>query len=111
MLSGRTLKDLTGQTFCRLTVLSKVGKDKNGHAIWSCRCSCGSFINVLGTNLLKGNTKSCGCLESFGEERVAQVLSEMNIPFEREFSFSDLVSKNGFPLRFDFKVGNNLIEV
>lgn len=110
-ISEKTLKDLTGQTFCRLTVISKVGKDKNGHSIWSCKCLCGSVINVLGTNLLKGNTKSCGCLESSGEERVAQILSKMNIPFEREFSFPDLVSKTGFPLRFDFKIGDNLIEV
>ena len=31
--------------------------------MWLCRCDCGNEIVVLSGNLLKGNTKSCGCIQ------------------------------------------------
>lgn len=55
------LKDLTGQTFGRLTVLSLHGTS-HGHAVWNCVCTCGKTLNVMRGSLLKGATKSCGCL-------------------------------------------------
>ena len=36
--------------------------DKNGNAMWKCRCSCGNEIIVQGIKLRNGNTKSCGCV-------------------------------------------------
>lgn len=54
-------KDLTGQTFNRLTVLFRVANSKAGQARWRCRCTCGSFCDVLGVNLRNNNTSSCGC--------------------------------------------------
>lgn len=29
--------------------------------VWRCRCDCGREIEVRGSNLQRGNTKSCGC--------------------------------------------------
>lgn len=65
-------KDLSGQVFGRLTAISYDGKDKSRHSKWSCICECGNELVVLGTNLLKGNTKSCGCLQK-------EIMSERGI--------------------------------
>lgn len=54
--------DLTGHAFGHLKVLRRVvGVVKSGQAVWLCRCSCGTEKPVLGGNLRKGNTTSCGC--------------------------------------------------
>jgi hypothetical protein len=64
-----TLVDLTGERFGRLEAIRVVGIDKRGEKIWECYCECGSFHNVLSSNLRTGHTKSCGCLdrEKFSE--------------------------------------------
>ena len=54
--------DLTGLTFNRLTVIRREGSNELGRATWLCRCECGNEIIVTGNNLLRNNTKSCGCL-------------------------------------------------
>lgn len=70
--------DLTGKRFGRLVVLkeakphiSKSGKTKM--RMWLCRCDCGVEKEILGTSLMKGATKSCGCLNSeAARERIAK---------------------------------------
>lgn len=57
-------KDISGQKFNRLTVIKRAGIAKDGHVLWRCRCDCGSECVVFRGNLLKGNTQSCGCLNS-----------------------------------------------
>ena len=41
---------------------------------------------------------------SRGEIKIADVLSEAGLTFQEEYSFQDLVSSSGRPLRFDFAV-------
>jgi len=53
--------NLVGQRFGRLLVVSRAGSDKRGEALWECECDCGAVTVVLGSNLRKGKTKSCGC--------------------------------------------------
>lgn len=53
-------KDLTKQKFNKLTALESCGKNKRGQYIWKCICECGSEIAVIGTDLTRGHTKSCG---------------------------------------------------
>ena len=57
------LKDLTGQTFGQLTVVSLLpNRNKHGKALFRCRCSCwGWSPAVVGADLTSGRTKSCGC--------------------------------------------------
>ena len=71
--------DLTGQKFGRLTVLDFYGSDKRRESIWRCRCECGNITNVLSSNLRKGYTKSCGCLqkEKAGKNTPIKDLSNM----------------------------------
>ncbi len=55
------LKDLTGQVFDRITVVSRAGRTKLGQATWNCICSCGNARVVPGQSLRSGATTSCGC--------------------------------------------------
>lgn len=57
-------RDLAGQTFGRLVVISDSGeRTGNGAVIWLCRCECGGVARVASHNLRGGNTSSCGCLQ------------------------------------------------
>lgn len=56
------IKDLTGQVFSRLTVISRIGL-KRKMSYWKCICSCGNYKNAVSLDLLKGQVKSCGCLK------------------------------------------------
>jgi len=53
--------DLTGQTFGKLKVLDFIYYDKNRKARWACQCECGKIVEVIGADLVSGNTGSCGC--------------------------------------------------
>jgi hypothetical protein len=41
---------------------------------------------------------------SRGEIKIEEILKEAGVPFKMEYSFPDLTSPNGRPLRFDFVV-------
>jgi len=67
--------------------------------LWRCKCDCGNLVEVRGTHLQSGNTKSCGCLRKNGnpvnpylraKEALELVVAattadEFNQKFEREF--------------------------
>lgn len=61
-ISERSLKNLVGMTFGRLTVIERAGSDKHKNALWRCRCTCGNEIFVVSQKLLSGHTQSCNCL-------------------------------------------------
>ena len=58
----RSIINLTGKRFGRLTVIKHIGSGSGGHARWLCECDCGKQRYVYGYNLRNGTTKSCGCL-------------------------------------------------
>lgn len=53
---------LKGKSFGKLTVLERAGRNKNGSALWLCRCECGNTTIANATSLRRGETVSCGCL-------------------------------------------------
>lgn len=55
------LKDLTGQKFGRLTVISRA-PNQGRYVCWNCECDCGNQTIVRATALTSGRTQSCGCL-------------------------------------------------
>lgn len=57
------LKDLSGRTFGRLTVVGYFGRNKQGLSLWECRCECGNIVLVRTCHLKANHTKSCGCLQ------------------------------------------------
>ena len=56
------MKDLSNMRFGRWLVLEVWGTSSAGNAIWRCRCDCGNIVNVVARSLVKGSSKSCGCL-------------------------------------------------
>ncbi len=66
---GKKFVDLTGKQFGRWKVLKRsediIDKKTNKHSTyWLCECSCDKHTirTVKGTALVKGRSKSCGCL-------------------------------------------------
>lgn len=55
-----------GEKYNYLTVIKRVENHKTASGIsfskWQCKCDCGNLVNVLGSSLTSGHTKSCGCL-------------------------------------------------
>ena len=53
-----------GETYERLTVISKAGKHPTRRdTLWKCRCTCGKEIIIPTRSITSGNTSSCGCLQ------------------------------------------------
>ena len=79
----RRRKDLTGQTFDRLTATSCVGVNKKGEALWACDCICGGTTTVRASRLRSAETRSCGCLRSPFADLTAQTFGQLTaIKFE-----------------------------
>ena len=58
---------LEGKKFGKLTVIcsgKSVKLKKGTRKHWKCRCECGKETEVVSYSLIKGKTKSCGCLRS-----------------------------------------------
>lgn len=56
--------DITGMRFGRLTVLGRSkGEFREGTSVWDVKCDCGNVFRCYRSNLVNGNTRSCGCLK------------------------------------------------
>lgn len=53
-------KDKRGQVYGKLTVVEPIGH-KGTQILWLCQCECGNTTEVVGGDLQKGSTVSCGC--------------------------------------------------
>lgn len=60
------LIDLTSKRFDRLVVIKLVGRNKQRNCNWLCMCDCGKEKVVSSRYLRNGDTRSCGCLFSEG---------------------------------------------
>lgn len=115
-MSERSLINLIGQRFGRLTVLERVDNivspSGNICVAWKCKCDCGKETIVRSSSLLQGHTKSCGCMKSYGEYYISAYLLSNNINFENQKKFSDLLGVGGGNLSYDFYLPkyNMLIE-
>lgn len=102
---GYKPNDLTGQRFSKLLVTHMSGYyiRPNGDKLtkWRCKCDCGNECDVIGSNLLNGDTKSCGCMHSKGESFILRFLNNGGISFQQEYSFIKSEISN---LRYDFAI-------
>ena len=98
-------KSLIGEKFGKLTVLKEVGRSSTRDIIWECQCDCGTKLFLTTHALRDKRTIGCGCSKSIGEYNIAQCLSQNNISFKKEYTFSDL-KDSGF-LRYDFAIFEN----
>jgi len=67
--------DLIGKQFDKLLVVEfggiwSDGKGVKRRTMWKCKCSCGNknLITVIGSNLTRGNSISCGCKTLFDDK-------------------------------------------
>lgn len=96
-----------GKRFGHLLVIGKCsGRNKNGCVTWRCKCDCGNETIVSSHHLRDGSTTSCGCIISIGEETTRKILLQKSIEFSTQYKFSDLKSKYGYMLKFDFALQN-----
>ena len=89
--SERSIKDLTGQRFGRLIVIKENGRNKQCGVRWLCKCECGNECNVNSTDLIRGATKSCGCL---AKEVHSSIMKEMLDEMWRDENYREQKSKN-----------------
>lgn len=78
------IKDETGNIYGYLTVIERAPNNKEGRAMWKCKCKCGNICYVQHVYLTSGDTKSCGCIRSHGEAEIEVLLKEHNIDYIRE---------------------------
>lgn len=95
--------DLTGQKFGKWTVLYKTNKTN----FWHCQCQCGTERDVFRGSLIDGDSKSCGCVSSWKEKQIINILQKYNISYKKQFTFKDLIGKAKRPLRYDFAIFKN----
>lgn len=106
----RRFTDLTGELINNLYVWEYYGSiaDKKGNKTnrFLCECLlCNSYCVKKYSDLVNGTVISCGCFkESRGEKITRSLLMKHKIKYEKEYSFDDLISTKGYPLRFDFAI-------
>lgn len=75
--------NLINQNFGRLTVIRFVSEGKKGSTKWECQCSCGNTKIILANSLVKGASKSCGCLhkEIAGSYKIKEYYKDVPVSF------------------------------
>ncbi len=62
---GRKAKDITGETYGRLTAVRDTGVRTYG-MVWEFLCSCGNTHQAVKSEVTGGKVKSCGCAPNSG---------------------------------------------
>jgi hypothetical protein len=104
-----TEKDMIGLKFGKLTVISKSNykRENDNHTFWNCKCECGNTCMVCGQNLRNGNTTSCGCIVSRGEQLIGNIFEKENIIYQTQKTFDTCRFIDTKALaKFDFYVNN-----
>ena len=108
-------KDETGKTYGFLKVIRKATEEEKPRTdragvYWVCNCTnCGrENVIIFGDYLRNGDTKSCGCITSINESKIAKMLTNGNINFKEQYRFKDLSStgRECDCLIFDFAIYN-----
>ena len=99
--------DETNHRYGKLLVLGYAGsRESSSGALWKCLCDCGKECFVRGDELRRGR-QSCGCIKSYKEEEISNLLDRYDIEYSRQYTFKDLKSQKNKPLRFDFAIFKN----
>lgn len=103
-------KDITGEIYGHLQVecmLPSVKNNNKWRAMCRCKCLlCGNVIDTQRDYLISGDTKSCGCLKSAGEQKILEYLDNHNIPYKTQYHFQDLKTPKDGNCWFDFGILN-----
>ena len=102
-----------GNIYGYLTVISlntNPEQQKDGRAMWNCKCRCGNEVVVAGKNLRNGHTTSCGCRrQSLGEEKIENLLFDAGINYSKEYLVDVREEKiyQHHKARYDFAIFKN----
>lgn len=55
-------KDISGKKFPHFKAIRPTGDKKGTQSMWLCQCECGNLFEASISNIMRGDTKSCGCL-------------------------------------------------
>lgn len=69
--SPANFKNLVGQRFGMLTVLSRAENKKLYSVCWNCVCDCGKIKAIRSHDLCTGKTTSCGCLGALHRQKAS----------------------------------------
>lgn len=97
------MKDLTGRKYGRLTVIKPLEERRNGSVVWKTKCECGNELDVMSSSIIRGNTKSCGCIQkeyakknmsTFNSDtfREKNLKEKTNISLLKEINYKDNTS-------------------
>lgn len=96
--------DLTGKRYGKLVVINFTGEvNAHGEKLYKCQCDCNNITIAATGKLQNGDTKSCGCLNSYQELQIIELLNQYQINFIQQYSFQDLIAISR-PARFDFAI-------
>ena len=57
--------DITGKTFYRLTAIRPIEKrDVKKNILWLFKCACGNEFTAPGSDVVRGQIRSCGCIKT-----------------------------------------------
>ena len=105
MIGQKLTIDMSNYEDDNIKVLERDGSTSLGIALWKCICKhCGREFITEGANIRSGETKSCGCIHSQGEQKITKMLMDENCTFSTQYTFPDLIGVNGGKLRFDFAI-------
>lgn len=95
--TSKLTKNLQGQMFGRLLCLLYAGVI-NGSSSWVCLCNCPSrsLVKIKAHNLVKGLTRSCGCISKERAERRRKIIQD---GIERPWKLKEIppfMSKNDY---------------
>lgn len=113
-------KDLTGNKYGKLTVIKYIGSIQVGEtkgkiltrSLWELKCECGNVIQRTTNELERNNIHSCpNCkITSIGEEKIKEILTNLNIEFICQYTFKDCKDKKLLPFDFYLPKENILFE-
>lgn len=104
--------EIINKKFNRLLVLSYSYTDNYRSRYFDCKCDCGNLTIVKGYNLVKGITKSCGCLQKEVISKIAKrINTKKRIIKVENFTFSnkDIIIKEDYDLtmiNYIYKITN-----
>ncbi len=105
--------ELTGKIFGRLTVIGRaedvIGKNGRKTKMWNCICECGNLKSVAQSNLLRGSTKSCGCIvkENLSEYRKRRITPNNKYDLSGDYGVG-YASNNSTTFYFDLEDYNKI---
>ena len=69
-MRGYNIYDYIGKKYNHLTIIKNLNKiDKNNSKLILCKCDCGKEKEMVFTQVLNGEVKSCGCKQGYLSKR------------------------------------------